>query len=104
MVDRGLGLRIAVPFSGGIIEAYTTKEYAKKLTVSEIWVRELARKGRIYPARKVGRNWVFFGNSTVIRPPERWNRKPLKMRLPHEALTTRQLVQHTGDAIHREDW
>ncbi len=53
------------------MEAYTTKEYAKKLTVSEIWVRELARKGRIYPARKVGRNWAFFGNSTVIGPPER---------------------------------
>jgi hypothetical protein len=54
MVDRGLGLRIAVPLSGGIMEAYTTKEYAKKLTVSEIWARELARKGRIYPALKVG--------------------------------------------------
>jgi len=34
----------------------TSKEYAEKLNVSEIWVRELARKRRIYPARKVGRN------------------------------------------------
>ncbi len=35
---------------------------------------------------------------------ERWNRKPLKMKLPHEELTTRQLVQHMRDAIHREEW
>ena len=86
------------------MKIYTTEEYAKKLNVSEIWVRELARKGRIYPCRKVGKNWVFFGNCTVIRPPERWNRKPKKMRLPHGELTTRQLVQHMQDAIHRADW
>lgn len=86
------------------MKIYTSKEYAEKLEVSEIWIRELARKGRIYPARKVGRNWVFFGNSTVIRPPEHCNRKPLKMRLPHEELTTRQLVHHMRDAIHREEW
>jgi hypothetical protein len=36
--------------------------------------------------------------------PERWNRKPKKMRLPHEDLTTRQLVQHMQDAIYREEW
>jgi len=82
----------------------THKECAEKLEVSEIWIRELARKGRIYPARKVGRNWVFFGNSTVIRSPERWNRKPIKMKLPHDELTTRQLIQHMRDAIHREKW
>jgi excisionase family DNA binding protein len=86
------------------MEIYTTEEFAEKLNVSEIWIRELARKGRIYPARKVGRNWVFFGNSTVIRPPERWNRTPLKMKLPHEELTTRQLISHIRAAIHREDW
>ena len=27
---------------------------------------------------------------------------PLKLRLPHEQLTTRQLVRHMRDAIHRE--
>jgi hypothetical protein len=86
------------------MEIYTSKEYAEKLNVSEILVRELARKGRINPCRKVGRNWVFFGNSTFIRPPERWNRKPKKMRLPHEELTTRQLIKHMRDAIHREGW
>jgi hypothetical protein len=86
------------------MQIYTTQEFAERLNVSEIWVRELARKGRIYPCRKVGSNWVFFGNSTVIRPPERWNRKPKKMRLPHEELTIRQLVQHMRDAIHREEW
>lgn len=51
-----------------------------------------------------GKNWVFFGNSTVIRPPERWKRKPLKMKLPRTELTTRQLVQHMRDATHREEW
>ena len=60
------------------MDVYTSKEYAEKLNVSEVWVRELARKRRIYPAMKVGRNWVFFGSSTVIRPPERWKRKPVK--------------------------
>ncbi len=89
---------------GGKMEIYTTEEYAEKLNVSPIWVRELARKGRIYPCRKVGKNWAFFGNSTVIRPPERWKREPTKMRLPHEELTTRQLVRHMRDAIRREDW
>src|SRR5215208_231745 len=73
-VSRGLGLCIGALLSGGIMEIYTSKEYAEKLNVSEIWIRELARKGRIYPVRKVGRYWVFFGNSTVVRPPERWNR------------------------------
>jgi len=34
----------------------------------------------------------------------RLNRKPLKMRLPHEELTTRQLVRHRRDALHREEW
>ena len=60
-------------------------------------------EGPYLPGTK-GRNWVIFGNSTVIGPPERWNRKPLKTRLPHEELTTRQLEQHMRAAIHREDW
>ena len=76
------------------MEIYTTQEYAKKLNVSPIWVRELARKGRIYPTRKVGKQWVFFGNSTVIRPPERSGRRPDKMVLPHEDLTVSQTVAH----------
>jgi hypothetical protein len=86
------------------MEVFTAKEFAEKLNVSEIWILELARKGRIYPCRKVNKNWIFFGNSTVIRPPERWNRKPTKMRLPHEELTNRQLVRHMRDAINREEW
>jgi len=48
--------------------------------VSEIWERELARKGCIYPARKIGKNWVFFDNSKVIRRPEQWNCKPKRLR------------------------
>jgi hypothetical protein len=39
-----------------------------------------------------------------LRFSERWNRKPLKMKLPHEELTTRQLIRHMRDAIHREEW
>ena len=38
------------------------------------------------------------------RPPERWKRMPLKMKLPHEELTTKQVIQHMRDAIHREEW
>ena len=30
------------------MEIYTTQEFAEELNVSEIWVRELARKGRTY--------------------------------------------------------
>jgi hypothetical protein len=35
---------------------------------------------------------------------ERWKRKPQKMKLPHEELTTKQLIQHMRDTIHREEW
>jgi hypothetical protein len=76
------------------MKVYSASEYAKKLNVSPIWIRELCRKGRIYPARKVGRNWVLFENSTVIRPPERAGRKPEKMVLPHEDLSVSQTVKH----------
>ncbi|HEV2093548.1 MAG TPA: helix-turn-helix domain-containing protein [Rubrobacter sp.] len=86
------------------MEIYTSKEYAEKLNVSEIWVRELARKGRIYPSRKVGRNWVFFGNSTVIRPPERWNRQPKKMKLPHSKLTVKQMRRQMEYALEHEHY
>jgi hypothetical protein len=53
------------------MHVYSASDFAERLNVSSIWVRELARKGRIYPAHKVGKNWVFFDSSTVIRPFER---------------------------------
>ena len=76
------------------MKVYSASEYAKMLNVSPIWVRELARKGRIYPARKVGKQWIFFANSIVIRPPEGSGRRPEKMRLPPEDLTVSQTVEH----------
>jgi excisionase family DNA binding protein len=61
-ISRGLDYHAEAPLLRGITEIYTTKEFAEKLNVSEIWIRELARKGRIYPARRVGRNW---GSSVI---------------------------------------
>ncbi len=75
------------------IIANRCQEFAAKLNVSDIWVRELARAGRIYPATKHGRQWLFFGNSTVIRPLERSGRAPQKMVLPHEELSMRQMMR-----------
>jgi hypothetical protein len=71
----------------------TAQEFAAKLNVSDIWVRELARAGRIYPARKHGKQWMFFGNSQVIRPLERSGRAPQKMILPHEELSMKQMMR-----------
>ena len=72
----------------------TTEEMARKCNVSPRWIRKLASEGRIYPARKVHRTWLFTPSSTVIRPPERWKRKPTKMVLPHEELSIRDTIKH----------
>jgi hypothetical protein len=75
------------------MHVYSASDFAERLNVSSIWVRELARKERIYPAHKVGKNWVFFDSSTVIRPFERTGRAPQKMILPTEELTMRQTLK-----------
>ncbi len=76
------------------MNVFTTKEMAERCGVGERWIRQLATEGRIYPCRKVHKNWLFAANATVIRPPERWNRQPQKLVLPHESLTVRDLLKH----------
>ena len=52
------------------MKIYDCHEFAERLNVSEVWVRELARKGRIVPAKKAAGRWLFFHNFVVLRPPE----------------------------------
>ncbi len=84
------------------MEIYDCHEFAKRLNVSEIWVRELARKGRIVPAKKAGGRWLFFHNSVVLRPPEHWSYPTRKMRLPHEDLTVKQMRKQMEYALEHE--
>lgn len=79
----------------GDTEAYSTREMAERLNVSPRLVRRLASQGRLYPAKRTRGGWIFFANSTVIRPFERAGRKPQKMRLPHDVLTIDQFLQHS---------
>jgi hypothetical protein len=68
---------------------------AERLNVSPRLVRRLAAQGRIYPAKKTRGGWLFYANSTVIRPFERAGRKPQKMVLPHNQLTINQFIHHS---------
>jgi hypothetical protein len=68
---------------------------AERLNVSPRLVRRLASQGRIYPIKKTRGGYIYYSNSTVIRPFERAGRKPQKMRLPHEQLTISQFIQHS---------
>jgi hypothetical protein len=77
------------------VEAYSTREFAERLNVSPRLVRRLAAQGRIYPAKRTRGGWLYYENSTVIRPFERVGRKPQKMRLPHEHLTINQFIHHS---------
>ncbi len=52
------------------MEIYDCHEFAERLNVSEIWIRELARRGRIVPAKKAAGRWLFFHNSVTMRPPD----------------------------------
>ena len=76
------------------MEAFTTREMSERLNVSSRLVRRLASQGRIYPAKKTRGGWLFYANSTVIRPFERAGRKPQKMRLPHDELDLDQFIKH----------
>lgn len=76
------------------MEAYSTREMAGRLNVSPRLIRRLAYQGRIYPAKRTAGGWLFYANSTVIRPFERAGRKPQKMRLPHDELDVDQFIKH----------
>ena len=84
------------------MEIYDSHEFAERLNVSEVWVRELARKGRIVPAKKAGGRWLFFHSSVVLCPPEHWSYPPRKMSLPHEELTVKQLRRQMEYALEHE--
>ena len=84
------------------MEIYDCHEFAERLNVSEIWVRELARKGRIVPAKKAGGRWLFFHNSVVLRPPEHWSYPPRKMKLPHEELSVKQMRRQMEYALEHD--
>ncbi len=86
------------------MQIYDCHEFAEKLNVSEIWIRELARKGRIVPAKKAGGRWLFFHNSVVLRPPEHWSYPPRKMTLPHAELTVKQLRKQMQYALEHEQY
>ena len=86
------------------MEIYDCHEFAERLNVSEIWIRELARKGWIVPTKKVGGRWLFFHNFVVLRSPEQWNYPPRKMKLPHSELTVKQMRKQMEYALEHEQY
>ena len=84
------------------MKVYDCHEFAERLNVSEVWIRELARKGRIVPAKKAGGRWLFFHSSVVLRPPEHWSYPPRRMTLPHSELTVKQLRKQMEYALEHE--
>jgi hypothetical protein len=67
---------------------------AERLNVAPRLVRRLAAQGRIYPAKKTRGGWLFYANSTVIRPFERAGRKPQRMIPPYDELSVNQFISH----------
>lgn len=67
---RYMAYRITTP------QVYTTTEFAALHGVSAARIRKLTRDGRVYPYRKTARgDYLFFGNTVIIRPHTRHNRK-----------------------------
>ena len=83
---------------------FDTKEFATKHGITPGRVGQLLVEGRIFPVKKVGRGWIIASNATVIRPPERWNRKPQKMNLSMEELSVDQQVKVLRDVLERKEW
>ena len=58
------------------MKLYTTKEFAEKHGVSDSRIRQLLAEERIFPHQKLGNGrWVMFGNSVIVAPYDRPNRK-----------------------------
>lgn len=55
---------------------YSTKDFARKHGVSDSRIRQLLLEDRIFPRQKMadGR-WIMFGNSVIVAPYERTNRR-----------------------------
>jgi hypothetical protein len=59
-----------------MVEIYSTSEFAKKYGVSDSRIRQLLAEDRIFPRQKSSNGrWILFGNSVIVAPYERQNRK-----------------------------
>jgi hypothetical protein len=59
-----------------ILKLYSTSDFARKHGVSDSRIRQLLLEDRIFPRQKLGNGrWIMFGNSVIVAPYERTNRK-----------------------------
>lgn len=83
-----------------MLDFYTPATFAEKLGVGEIWVRELCRKNRVVPARRVGGRWIIGKNAVVLMPPERM-RYPRKLVPPQ--MNPNQVTHYLQEILRRQD-
>ena len=58
------------------MKLYSTKEFAEKHGVSDSRIRQLLLEDRIFPRQKLGNGrWIMFGNSVIVAPYDRPNRR-----------------------------
>ena len=58
------------------MKIYSTADFARKHGVSDSRIRQLIAEDRIFPRQRLGnRRWIMFGNSVIVPPYERPNRK-----------------------------
>ncbi len=58
------------------MKMYSTAEFARKHGVSDSRIRQLLLEDRIFPRQKLGSGqWILYGNSVIVAPYERTNRK-----------------------------
>jgi len=62
------------------MQLFSVKEAAERWGISEVWLRELCRKGRVALCDKVGGTWLIYGNSVILDPHERHEFKADKAR------------------------
>jgi hypothetical protein len=59
-----------------ILKIYSTADFARKHGVSDSRIRQLLLEDRIFPRQKLSNGrWIMFGNSVIVAPYERPNRK-----------------------------
>jgi hypothetical protein len=59
-----------------VLKVYSMANFARKYGVCDSRVRQLLLEGRIFPHQKLGNGrWIMFGNSVVMAPYDRANRK-----------------------------
>jgi hypothetical protein len=58
------------------MKIYSTADFARKHGVSDSRIRQLIAEDRIFPRQKLGNGrWIMFGNSVIVAPYDRQNRK-----------------------------